>query len=266
MNLLTAGTRLLGQLAEAQHFDLQRMALVLAVGGFAARRRQALAGVCISGFGPAQRGFGFFADQQLRAQAFFQVVNVLRAGQQASLRRIRRIKTHAVGADGMAAHDINRLARLQAFARRQRVVQRGRGVAAVQPVAHQCRQAHIVQAQQISQRLEGERWVGSARRCGVGRRIKREFGRRAVLVGACVRASKTPHQLQPADFQRAQTLAQGGFQRVFPASLDMQAAPQPLQVFKAMPGQPGFQLAVGLDFFLQRLERFQPRRQVGAPG
>jgi hypothetical protein len=38
---------------------------------------------------------------------------------------------------------------------------------------------------------------------------------------------------------------------------------RPLQAVQAVLGQPGLQLAVGLDLFLQRLQRFHARRQVG---
>jgi len=131
LDLLAAGARLLGQLAQAQHFDLQRMALVLRFARFTASGGQALAGVQIAGFAASQCRPCLLADQHLRTQAFFQVVDLLRAGQQAGLLRIGRIKTHAVRGDGMAAHDVDRLARQQARARGQGIVQHGRSEAAV---------------------------------------------------------------------------------------------------------------------------------------
>ena len=46
----------------------------------------------------------------------------------------------------------------------------------------------------------------------------------------------------------------------------MKPAPQALQTIEPVPGQPGLEFAVGLDFFLQRLECFCFCRQVGAFG
>ena len=83
--------------------------------------------------------------------------------------------------------------------------------------------------------------------------------------GRCVvaaRAQEAAHHLQAPYFECAQALAQRGFQGVFPTGFDVDAAPQALQAVQAMFGQPRAQLAVGLDLFLQRLERFHARRQV----
>ena len=79
-------------------------------------------------------------------------------------------------------------------------------------------------------------------------------------------ASKTTHHVQSADFKRAQTLAQCGFQSVFPALLDVDAAPQALQTIQPVFGQPGFQLAVNFDFFLQRAQSISFGRQVSPFG
>jgi len=46
----------------------------------------------------------------------------------------------------------------------------------------------------------------------------------------------------------------------------VQSAPQALQAVQAVLLQPGLEFAVGLHFFLQRTQGFQPRRQIGLPG
>ena len=74
---------------------------------------------------------------------------------------------------------------------------------------------------------------------------------------------KGTHHIKPIDLQCAHALAQGGFKGVFPALADVQARPQTLHFGHAVLVQPGRKFAVGFDFFLQRLERFKPRGQVG---
>ena len=71
------------------------------------------------------------------------------------------------------------------------------------------------------------------------------------------------HHVEPIDLQCAHALAQCGFECVFPALADVQARPQALHFGHAVLVQPGCKFAVGFDFFLQRLECFKPRGQVG---
>ena len=136
-----------------------------------------------------------------------------------------------------------------------------------------------MQAQQRGQRFQRERrigypidcrvsrWIGcridSGRRGRLGRAVKRQFGgwpvrRMATLGTAALGTGKTAHRLQPPDFQRAQTFAQRRFQRVFPAALDVQAAPQPRQIGQTVFFQPRLELAVSFHLVLQRFQGFQP--------
>ena len=71
------------------------------------------------------------------------------------------------------------------------------------------------------------------------------------------------HHVQAAHLQRAHALAQRGLQGILPALLHMDAAPQALQIAQAVLCQPGRELAVGLDFFLQGLECLHAGRQIG---
>jgi hypothetical protein len=54
---------LLGQLRQAQRFDLQLVCALLGFGGFASRADQALAGIAVGGLGLDQGVAGFFADE-----------------------------------------------------------------------------------------------------------------------------------------------------------------------------------------------------------
>ena len=111
----------------------------------------------------------------------------------------------------------------------------------------------IVQPQQVRQTWQ----QGIGRRQNSRRRaVKRQLGRWHVL-------RKSSHQVEAAHLQRTQAFPQGAFQGVLPTLFDMQATPQALQMVEAMLLQPGLQLAVGHDLFLQCLERFEPGRQLG---
>ena len=254
--LLAAGAGLLGQLGQAQGFDLQLVRARLAFGCLAPCRHQALGRIGIPGLGLDERVARLLADQRLRTQLLFEVLDLLRARQQAGLLGIGRVEAHAVRADAVAAFYIDGLARLQLATLGQRVFQRGRGVAAGQPVGQQGLLRRIVQAQQVGQR--GQRAALLGRR-GLGRAVEGQPGGRRIL-------REGAHHVEPADFQRRHALAQRCFQRRLPAGFHVQAAPQALQAVQAVFGQPGLQLAVGLDLVLQCLQGFHPRSQVGLAG
>ena len=100
-------------------------------------------------------------------------------------------------------------------------------------------------------------------RCGCG------FARRQAVKtqpgGRCIGGQGT-QRVQPPHFQGTHALAQGGFQGVFPAGLDVQALPQRGQPVQTLTGKPGAQLAAGLDFVLQGAQGFKPGRQLGQRG
>ena len=108
-DLLAARAGLLGQLRQAQRLDLQLVRAALRLGGFAARRHQALRRLGVRGLGAHQRGARLFGDQGLGAQLLFEVLDFLLARQQAGLLGILRVEAHAVRRDGMAALDVDRL-------------------------------------------------------------------------------------------------------------------------------------------------------------
>ena len=110
-DLLAARAGLLGQLRQAQGFDLQFMGTALCLGGLAARGNQALRSLGVGGLGTNQRRARLFGDQGLGAQLLFQVLDFLLARQQAGLLGILRIEAHAVRRDGVAALDVDHFAR-----------------------------------------------------------------------------------------------------------------------------------------------------------
>ena len=148
-NLLAARPGLLGQLRQAQGLNLQLVRAALGLAGLAARGHQALRRVGVQALGTHQRRARLLSDQCLGTQFLLQVFDLLRPGQQAGLLGVLRIKTHAVRAHGMAGCHIDGLARLQLRAAVQRIVQRLRGVAALQPVHQHGVQPGVVHAQQI---------------------------------------------------------------------------------------------------------------------
>ena len=85
LNLLGARAGLLGQLRQAQHFNLQRVGGHLRVCGGAARGHQPLGGIGIAGLRPNGCRPRFFADQHLRFELLVEVFNFLRTSQQTSL-------------------------------------------------------------------------------------------------------------------------------------------------------------------------------------
>ena len=151
VDLLAARAGLLGQLGEAQGFHLQLMGAALRFGRFASCCHQALRGVGVGRLCTDQGGARFVGDQGLGAQLFFEVLDLLRAGEQAGLFGVLCVKTHAVGADGVACGHKHHFARLQRAAAGERVIERGRGIAALQPVNQHGAQAGILKAQQVRQ-------------------------------------------------------------------------------------------------------------------
>lgn len=244
---------LFGQLREAQRLDLQFVRARLRVGGFAARRHQPLRGVGIGGLGAHQGRAGLLADQRLGAQLAVEVLHLLLARQHAGLLGVGGVEVDAVRADRMAALHVDRLAGLQRAALGQSLLEARGGVAAVQPVGQQGLLARVVEAQQARQ----PRQIGGAfGHTGHGRAEEGQLGgRRVVGEGA--------DHVEAADLERAQALAQRGFERVLPALLDVDAAPQALQAVEPVLGEPGRELAVGLDLLLQRAQCLEPRRQLG---
>ena len=208
---------LIGQLRQAQRFDLQLMRALRAFLRLAPRAHQALRAIVVSRFCLELPIAAFFQNQGLRAQLLVDVFNLLRPSEQACLLRILRIKAHAVRAHAMPALDVNHLARLQLVARSQGVFNGVGGVAAMQPSAQQGLQPRIMNAQQIQQLGQAARLIsGSASQ---GQRVKSQFrGRRILREGA--------NRLQPPHFQAAHPLAQRRLQRLLPALLDMQLGPQ----------------------------------------
>ena len=150
--------------------------------------------------------------------------------------------------------------RLQLTAPSQRVFQIGGGVAALEPIGQQGRQAGIVHTQQVGQGLaacgHANAWRGFG---GQGRTEKAQLGGRRVM-------GKRAHHVQTRDFQGRQALTQGRFEGVFPAGFDVDSAPQAFQTVHAVLGQPGLEFAVGADLLLQRLQRLDPGAQVGQAG
>lgn len=233
------------------------MRAALGLAGLAARGHQALGCVGIGGLGPHQGGARLFGNQLLGAQLLFQVLDLLGARQQAGLFGVLGKEAQAVRRYSMARGHIDGLARLQLRAAVQRLVQRLRRKAAMQPVHQHGTQAAVVHAQQVGQaRLRGG---GLGLRCGGGAVEGQTRGRGISAAGT----QKAAHHVQPPHGQGRQALAQRGFQGVLPAGLDVDAAPQTLQAIQPMPGQPGLQLAIDLQLFLQRLESLQACRQVG---
>jgi hypothetical protein len=90
-----------------------------------------------------------------------------------------------------------------------------------------------------------------ARRRRRGQRVERQLGRRRV-------GGEGAHAVQAADGQRAEALAQRGFERRLPAAVDVHLRPQPGQRLQPVAAQPGLELAVGLHLLLQRAQGSQP--------
>ena len=176
------------------------MRTALALGSLASGGSESLCSVGISGLGAYRCGSGFITDEHLCFELLVEVFNFLCASQQTGLLGIGRVKTHAVLCYSMAAFDVNHFTGLQLVARSQRIVKLVCGVAAMQPVAQHSRQASVVQAQQIGQRFEADRWVRARGRAATGGRIKPQLGGwRVPAIGTC----KAAHHVELAHGQGA---------------------------------------------------------------
>src|SRR5574337_948643 len=111
----------------------------------------------------------------------------------------------------------------------------------------------VVELQQVRQPRQRAVRVRDRRR---RRRIEREPRRRRV-------GGEGAHRLQPPDLERAQALAQRGFERGLPAGLDVYPGPQPAQAIEPVLAQPGFELARALHLVLQRAQRVEPGAEFG---
>ncbi len=256
-DLPTAAAGLLGLLGEAQQLDLQLVAAALQLGRLATGAHQALRHVGIGRLGAHQGAARVFRDQRLRAHLALEVLDLLGTGQHAGLLGIGRVEGHRELRDGMALAGHDDLAMRELAALGQRLVQRGCGVHAFEPVVEQRLQALLaVQAQHLRQGRQRLVGVDDGR---AGRRVERQPRRRRIV-------GEGAHRLDTADFERIEPLAQGGLERGFPAGLDVHLGPQALQAFEAVLGEPGLELAFGLHLLLQRAQGFQAGDDVGLAG
>ncbi len=128
----------------------------------------------------------------------------------------------------------------------------------MQPVLHQCAQAGVVQLQQIQEWLEAGRSIGRFGRRGV-RREQRELGRWRIV-------EEGLGPIEVGHFQRRCTFAQHGFQRGFPALVDVQLLPQARQFAELVFLQPRLNLALRLHVFLQLLQCSEARFELRIVG
>ncbi len=112
VDLLAARARLLGLLGQAQGLHLQLVRAALSLGGLAARHHQALGSVGEGGVGAHQGRARLLGDERLCLELLVEVLDFLRARQQAGLLVVGRVEAHAVRADGVAAGDVDGLAGL----------------------------------------------------------------------------------------------------------------------------------------------------------
>ena len=128
-----------------------------------------------------------------------------------------------------------------------------RRVDAFEPVVEQRLQARVVQLEQVGQARQRAVRVGDR---ALRRRVERQLGRRRV-------ADEGAHDVEAADRQRVEALAQRRLQRRLPAALDVHLGPQAGQAVEAVLGQPRLELALGLHLLLQRAQRLQAGGEVG---
>ena len=129
-----------------------------------------------------QGGLGFFGNEGLGAQLLLQVFDFLRAGQQAGLFRVGRVKAHAVRGDAVAAGHIDRLAGRELRAQGQGFGQGAGAKAAGQPVGEQGVQGGVVQAQAAGQGLKARRLPGRVCRRWRGQRVEGQARGRGVVL------------------------------------------------------------------------------------
>ena len=183
------------------------------------------------------------------------------ARQHAVLFGIGGVKTHAGAIDQMALPGHEGAAVRQFAAVGESAGDVVGDVHAMQPVLHQGAQTRIVELQQADEGFQagdGFRRRGACRDCRCGRK-QRQLGRRSI-----VEEGLGPIQIR--DFQRRGALAQHGFQRGFPALVDMQLLPQPRQIRQFVLLQPRLDLALRLDVFLQLLQGGEARFELRQRG
>ena len=129
-----AAAGLLGQLCGAQGFHLQRVALALGLGGLLAQALQSLRRLRVPGFSLGQCAARLGQGLGLGRYGALQRGDFLGAREQTGLLRIRRIQTHAVRRDHMAAAQIKGFARTQATALGQGLIETLGAVATTQPI------------------------------------------------------------------------------------------------------------------------------------
>ena len=173
-------------------------------------------------------------------------MNFLCPRQQAGLLGISRIKTHAVRAHRMALRHKQGFAGLQLIALCKSLVHIRRGIAAAQPLGQHGSQTGVMHLHFVGQRRQA---AGSTAAPGYRACEERQFNGRQVL-------DKGLHHLQLGHFQRAQAVAQGGLDGVFPSGLHLDAGPQTLQVHQAVLAEPGLEFFIGAQALLQGFERF----------
>ncbi|MCY1216441.1 hypothetical protein D9M72_283140 [compost metagenome] len=256
-DLAAPGRVALHRLRQLEHVHLQRVHAAGSLLGARPGIAEPLAGLGVGRFGTHRLGLGFVGQQQLRARLLLQVFDFLLARQHAGLLGIGGVDLDGVAAHQVAlGHDERRAVR-QRVARGQRLRHVGGDIDIGQPVLHHGADAGLGDLHQRHQRAQAGRRF---QRAGGGRRrVKRQLGRRRV-------GQEGLDPVQVRHFQRGQLLAQHGFERVFPARLDMDLLPQARQLGQLMLGQPRLHLAVGLHVLLQLAQRRQARLQRGDGG
>ena len=125
------------------------MGLCLGLRGLLPGALQALGHVGIGGLTAHQQGARFIGHQNLGAQLFVEVFDLLGPGQQTRLLGIGCIEVNTVPPHRMTTFDIDKLSGLQHVTAGQRFFKAGGGERALQPVIQHSFLAGIVGAQQV---------------------------------------------------------------------------------------------------------------------
>ena len=153
--LLAPLARLLGELRQPHQLDVLavRLRLRLAASRWLVGEVRRRLGV--RRFGAHQAAPRFLADQRLRAGLALQVLDLLRAREQAGLLGIGRVEADRELAHRVAFARHDDFAVRQARARGERLVEVARGVDAFEPVAEQRVEARVAEMQQVGQARQG---------------------------------------------------------------------------------------------------------------
>ena len=151
----------------------------------------------------------------------------------------------------LAGHD--HFAVGEARARRKRSVEVVGGVDAFEPVAEERGEAGVAEMEQVGQARQR-----AMRRRGRGRRRREEGQARRRRVGR-----EGADGFETADLERAEPLAQGRFERRLPTGLDADPRPQACERVETVAREPGLELVLDLDLFLQRLQRRESCAELG---